>query len=66
MIISNRLTISKITSAYWRVTIKNPPIIGTTTWPETQALIGKLADEGLQKEGDFELRLGYHVGHVSR
>jgi enoyl-CoA hydratase/carnithine racemase len=44
----------------------NQSFIGTTTWPETQALIGKLMDKGLQKKGDFELRLGYHVGHVSR
>jgi enoyl-CoA hydratase/carnithine racemase len=44
----------------------NQSFIGTTTWPETQALIGKLMDRGLQKEGDFELRLGHHVGHVSR
>jgi len=23
-------------------------------------------DKGLQKEGDFELRLGHYVGHVAR
>jgi enoyl-CoA hydratase/carnithine racemase len=44
----------------------NHSFIGTTTWPGTQALIGRLMDRGLQKEGDFELRLGHHVGHVSR
>ena len=44
----------------------NQFFIGTTTWPETKALLGKLMAKGLQKEGDFELRLGHHVGHVSR
>ena len=44
----------------------NQAFIGTTSWPETQALIGKLYEKGLQKEGDFELRLGHHVGHVAR
>jgi enoyl-CoA hydratase/carnithine racemase len=44
----------------------NQFFIGTTTWPETKALLGKLMDKGLQKEGEFELRLGHHVGHVSR
>jgi enoyl-CoA hydratase/carnithine racemase len=44
----------------------NQAFIGTTSWPETQALIGKLYERGLQKEGDFELRLGHHVGHVAR
>ena len=44
----------------------NQSFIGTTSWPETQALIGKLMEKGLQKEGDFELRLGHHVGHAAR
>jgi enoyl-CoA hydratase/carnithine racemase len=44
----------------------NQFFIGTTTWPETTVLLGKLMDKGLQKEGDFELRLGHHVGHVNR
>jgi enoyl-CoA hydratase/carnithine racemase len=44
----------------------NQAFIGTTSWPETQALIGKMYEKGLQKEGDFELRLGHHVGHVAR
>jgi enoyl-CoA hydratase/carnithine racemase len=44
----------------------NQAFIGTTSWPETQALIGSLYEKGLQKEGDFELRLGHHVGHVAR
>jgi enoyl-CoA hydratase/carnithine racemase len=44
----------------------NQAFIGTTSWPETQALIGKLSEKGLQKEGDFELRLGHHVGHMAR
>jgi enoyl-CoA hydratase/carnithine racemase len=44
----------------------NQAFIGTTSWPETQALIGSMYEKGLQKEGDFELRLGHHVGHVAR
>jgi enoyl-CoA hydratase/carnithine racemase len=44
----------------------NQAFVGTTSWPETQALIGKMYEKGLQKEGDFELRLGHHVGHVAR
>jgi hypothetical protein len=44
----------------------NQSFIGTTYWPETQALIAKLMDRGLQEKGDFELRLGHHVGHVNR
>ena len=43
----------------------NQSFIGTTSWPETKALIAKLMDKGLQ-EGHFELRLGHHVGHVAR
>jgi enoyl-CoA hydratase/carnithine racemase len=44
----------------------NQAFIGTTGWPETQQLIGKLYEKGLQQEGDFELRLGHHVGHIAR
>jgi enoyl-CoA hydratase/carnithine racemase len=44
----------------------NQAFMGTTTWPETKVMIGKLLQKGLQQEGDFELRLGEHVGHVSR
>ena len=44
----------------------NQSFIGTTSWPETQALIGKLMEKGLQVEGDFEHRLGHHIGHVAR
>jgi enoyl-CoA hydratase/carnithine racemase len=44
----------------------NQSFMGTTSWPETKALLVKLMDRGLQKEGDFELRLGYHVGHIAR
>jgi enoyl-CoA hydratase/carnithine racemase len=46
--------------------VSNQSFIGTTTWPETKALLVKLMDRGLQKEGDFELRLGHYVGHVAR
>jgi enoyl-CoA hydratase/carnithine racemase len=44
----------------------NQLFIGTTSWPETQSLIGKFMDKGLQKKGDFEYRLGHHVGHAAR
>jgi enoyl-CoA hydratase/carnithine racemase len=44
----------------------NQAFIGTTSWPETKALIEKLSKAGLQKEGDFEYRLGHHVGHIAR
>ena len=44
----------------------NQSFMGTTSWPETKALVAKLIDKGLQKQGDFELRLGHHVGHVAR
>jgi enoyl-CoA hydratase/carnithine racemase len=44
----------------------NHAFIGTTTWPETKAKIGDLLGKGLQQDGDFELRLGEHVGHASR
>src|SRR6266446_5903205 len=44
----------------------NQSFIGTTSWPETKAVVAKLMDKGLQKEGDFELRLGHYVGHVAR
>jgi enoyl-CoA hydratase/carnithine racemase len=44
----------------------NQSFIGATSWPETQARIGKLMEQGLQVEGDFELRLGHHLGPHSR
>jgi len=44
----------------------NQSFIGTTQWPETKTLIGKLMQNGLQKEGAFELQLGHQVGHVNR
>ncbi|MEU9380156.1 enoyl-CoA hydratase/isomerase family protein [Streptomyces sp. NPDC048279] len=46
--------------------ISNHSFIGTTTWPETQERIAALSKKGLQKEGDFELRLGHHVGQHNR
>ena len=46
--------------------VSNQSFVGTTFWPETQALIGKLMENGLQVEGDFERRLGHHIGHVAR
>ena len=33
--------------------------------PEAQARIRALLDQGLQKPGDVETRLGYHVGQLS-
>jgi enoyl-CoA hydratase/carnithine racemase len=44
----------------------NQAFMGTTSWPETKVMIGKLLEKGLQQEGDFELRLGEQVGHVWR
>jgi len=44
----------------------NQSFVGTTSWPETQALIRKLMAKGLQVEGDFELRVGHHIGHAAR
>jgi hypothetical protein len=33
------------------------------SWPETRARIAELIERGLQKPGDFELRLGKHLGN---
>jgi enoyl-CoA hydratase/carnithine racemase len=44
----------------------NQSFIAATSWPETQALIGTLMEKGLQVEGDFELRLGHHLGAGAR
>ena len=32
------------------------------TWPETRSRLAKIVERGLQKTGDFELRLGHHLG----
>jgi enoyl-CoA hydratase/carnithine racemase len=32
------------------------------TWPETRSRIVKIVELGVQKSGDFELRLGHHLG----
>ena len=32
------------------------------TWPETRSRIAKIVERGFQKPGDFELRLGHHLG----
>jgi enoyl-CoA hydratase/carnithine racemase len=32
------------------------------TWPETRARIDNILKQGFQKPGDFELRLGHHIG----
>ncbi len=42
----------------------NQSFVTTTTWPETQALIGEMLQNGLQQRGDFELRLGHHLGRL--
>jgi enoyl-CoA hydratase/carnithine racemase len=44
----------------------NQSFVTTTTWPETQALIGELFQNGFQQRGDFELRMGQYVGHLKR
>jgi enoyl-CoA hydratase/carnithine racemase len=43
----------------------NQAFIGTTQWPETQARIQTLMERGLQQAGDFEYRLGHHVGQIA-
>ena len=32
------------------------------TWPETPSRIDKILEQRFQKPGDFELRLGHHIG----
>ena len=32
------------------------------TWPETRSRIAKIVERGFQKPGDFEIRLGHHLG----
>jgi hypothetical protein len=32
------------------------------TWPENRSHIAKILERGFQKLGDFELRLGHHIG----
>ncbi len=44
----------------------NQSFVTTTTWPETQALIGELFQNGFQQRGDFELRLGHYIGNLRR
>jgi enoyl-CoA hydratase/carnithine racemase len=44
----------------------NQSFVTTTTWPETQALIGDLLQNGFQQRGDFELRMGNYIGHLKR
>jgi enoyl-CoA hydratase/carnithine racemase len=46
--------------------LSNHAFIGTTSWPETKQRIEALMNNGLQCKGDFELRLGHHVGQVNR
>ena len=35
-------------------------------WPETQAAIPKLFENGFQQPGEFELKLGEPIGHIYR
>jgi hypothetical protein len=35
-------------------------------WPETQAAIPKLFENGFQQPGEFELKLGERIGHIYR
>ncbi|MFD4592757.1 enoyl-CoA hydratase/isomerase family protein [Streptomyces rubiginosohelvolus] len=41
----------------------NHAFLTTTTWPATQERVAELVVAGLQQEGDFELRLGHHLGN---
>ncbi|MGA7809215.1 enoyl-CoA hydratase/isomerase family protein [Bradyrhizobium sp.] len=40
----------------------NRAFVWTTTWPETQAKIGRLMGMGLQQDNDLELNFGKHIG----
>jgi enoyl-CoA hydratase/carnithine racemase len=45
-----------------RLVAAGETFIRMLTWPETRSRIAKIVERGLQKPGDFELRLGHHLG----
>jgi len=45
-----------------RLAAAGETFIRMLTWPETRSRIAKILERGLQKPGDFELRLGHHLG----
>ncbi|MFM0341427.1 enoyl-CoA hydratase/isomerase family protein [Paraburkholderia fungorum] len=44
----------------------NQAFVGTTGWPNTQRLVTKMLDAGLQQAGDVEYRLGHHVARLNQ
>jgi enoyl-CoA hydratase/carnithine racemase len=40
----------------------NQAFVGTTSWPQTQARIGRLLENGLQENSDLELNFGERIG----
>jgi enoyl-CoA hydratase/carnithine racemase len=45
-----------------RLAAAGETFIRMQTWPETRSRIAKIVERGFQKPGDFELRLGHHLG----
>jgi enoyl-CoA hydratase/carnithine racemase len=43
----------------------NQSYLTTTTWPDTQAKIGKLMGMGLQQDNDLELNFGARIGDIA-
>jgi hypothetical protein len=43
----------------------NRVFIWTTTWPDTQAKIGKLIGMGLHWDNDLELNFAKHIGQLT-
>jgi enoyl-CoA hydratase/carnithine racemase len=43
----------------------NQSFLTTTTWPDTQAKIGKLMGMGLQQDNDLELNFGTRIGELA-
>ena len=44
------------------IVVASDTFLRMLTWSETQSRIAKILERGFQKPGDFELRLGYHLG----
>jgi enoyl-CoA hydratase/carnithine racemase len=45
-----------------RIVAAGETFIRMQIWPETRSRIAKILEMGFQKPGDFELRLGHHLG----
>jgi enoyl-CoA hydratase/carnithine racemase len=55
----NRMTVLAEES---RLTAAEVAFDRALAWPETQARVGHMLEKGFQQRGDYELRLGYHLG----